>query len=426
MTDQVTEKRQDATDPPWMERSFAGLLRLLGGTVMTFLDLLIRPWRSPVHAADSAPAAPPISFLVVGLLFSGVAARAFVLYLTREVDMGVTSVVSDAIDQWGPKEVLLVTLPIVTLIVMAGLGTARWTLWGVPAFQNPIIRGVCYASGFQVLGLGLFATGIIASKFFRGHDRVANRFLEDGPLLLLVGFLVISGAFQIERALKRFGQGPLARIGFLRGSLALTTSGTVFVGVIATGILSFDLMSVVEQGQQEYLQSEFASIGEAGVHASAITTKYSETPDKLLRIEQTFLLTNYSKDRWAVPRPDSLDPIIRDGGKPSIAEPLIVETCSIDFTNDAGWILGPGESRIVKWSVLIPESVRDERQVALAQFTAVDADVEDYFALNPDSGSGTRPIWVLLDWTEAPTEVARRQQRETIVPVSASSIAPIE
>lgn len=405
-----------------MERSVTGLLRLLGGSVTTFLDLLFRPWRSKVHAADNSPAAPPISFLIVGLLFAGLATRAFVLYLTRTVDIGVVSVVTEAVNDWGPQEILLVTLPVVTLIVMAGLGTARWTRWSGPAFQNPIVRGVCYASGFQVVGIGVFTTGIIGSKFFRGHDRVANQFLGDGPLLLLVGFLILSGAFQIERVLKVHGRTVLSRVTFLRGGLSVVTSTTVFVGVVTTGIFSFDLFSVVAQSQKEYLQTEFVELGESGVHVSAIESDYSETADGYLRIEQTFLLANYSQDRWAVPRPSQLKPIVREGQKPSLSEPLPVESCSIDWSTDAGWILAPEESRIVKWSVLIPPSVRASRTTAVGQMIAAEADIEDYYAVNGDAQSGIRPIWVLLDWSDAAAELAATKAAAHATPVSSASL----
>lgn len=368
--------------PPWIERTVGDLLRLMGGTIATFLRLLYLPWQAPNVAVAKKPTAPPLSFLIVCVLLTGVITETFVLYFGRPVDEGLTSLLANAIAELGPTEITLLTLPIVALVVIAGAVTAWWTVKTSSVFENPVVRGVCYAAGVQAMILAVFFLALLISKWIRTHDEVANSYLEPIPLLILLAILICSAAFQIERVIAKHGDTWVARHFVFRVPLAFGTSWTVFLGTLIVGSMSFDLDEAIDKNDRHLRIAELQELAdELGedkrLFIDEIRSKQIDIGDGATHIQQLVSLSNVSDKPLLVPRPDELQP------SPVLAklcdEPAPLESCSVDWTGDAGWVVHPGETRLVEWTIAIPDKITQEStQLPLVSLLVefVEVDVE--------------------------------------------------
>ena len=394
-------------DAPWVERSVAGLLRLLGGSCGVFFDLLTRPWWSPRIAREDSGRTPPLSFLIVCLLFAGLSVRVFVLYFTRRVDRGAADALVNAVSAWGPKDVLLLTVPIIVLIVLSGVGAARWTFRDGHrkhppggAMSNPVVRVVCYAAGFQIAAVGVTAASLLLLSFAYGAE-VAGPVLDANdalPWVLLT--LVAWSAMQVERGVAAHGNKWLAKTLFSRSAVAVAASLTTLLAFLTTGYFTFDLRTASEEAYRAAMLRTIAEESDVAIAAEVVAERSEFGPSGGLRVTQTVLLTNYTPHQWAVPRPGVLQPARSCDGRPCLPRPVRVEWCSVDAGGEAGWILQPRQSRLLRWTLSVPAASRGERTRAVVQMSATNADVERLLTIGPARDEGSRVVSVLVDWSQ--------------------------
>lgn len=380
---QPDDAKADKSDsPPWIERTVGELLRLMGGTIATFLRLFYLPWHAPVVASQKRPPAPPLSFLIVCILFTGVVVETFVLYYGRPVEHGLTSLLADAIVELGPTEITLLTLPLVALVLLAGGLLSWWTTPSQPRFDNPVSRGVCFAAGVQALILAMFFLGLMLSKWVRDHERVANQYLEPIPLLILLGVLVGSAALQIERVLARRGETFLARYLIFRGPIAFGTSWCLLLGTLIVGSMSFDIFGAVEENSRKSSIAELEQLAdelgeERELFVDSLKTQKLPGPDGTVVLRQIVSLSNGHSKPLLVPRPDELYPI--ELTRKVCDQPFEIQTCSVDLSGDAGWVVEPGKVRLVEWTIQVPEQ--------LAEHGRAGATLEYYELNTADNGA---------------------------------------
>lgn len=398
-----TERHPDVSgdrEPPWIERSAASLLALLGTSVSIFVRLILRPWTAPRVAADGNTAAPPLSFLIVCVLIAGLQSRVFLFYFGRTVDSGALSLLMEAGTSWGVQEILLLTVPVIAIVVMTGITAARWTLRTETYFGNPVLRAVCYAAGIQLIGLSICLASVMVVRAVPVLDReLAPVLLRDSVGFVMIGVLVFVPAFQIERVIAAWGQKFVARSLLARSALSFVTAATLLCGVVATGMVSFDYHSFLMRGLVERAKADRLESADCGILAGVLSSTVTPTLDGRRRVDQVVVLNNVSESRWVVPRPRSLELTARSRSLAGAEVRLAVESCSVDWTGEYGWVLEPGETRVLEWTVLIPEDLERSVSLVTAQFACEELNWEEV-ALGNDGSSGRKHVQLLVDWTE--------------------------
>lgn len=334
------------------ERTVLGVLMLLANSARTVSEMMVSPKRFAHSVIERSPRiAPPYSFLILSLLVAGIGIRMAVLFYGRTVDHTLLSSLATTVRSITLEDIFVLTVPCIILVAMAGAGIARWTLPGVPFPQSSVVRAVCYVAGFQFMSIGAACACGLAVKILLGRSSVLPENLFDRAIGLGMLVLLLVSSLPVFHVIRQAGKTRLIRSRTVVGALSGLAAATTLLGVSLANSISFDLESTIaavrSRQQRENLQ-------DIKVAVRTLSSRSIAAEPEGAAIEITAALVNVSDETVIVPRPfelqHALDPLL---------SPIKVIRQSPDSDDDAGWIIPPGATRLVrlvlqhsKWSAV--------------------------------------------------------------------------
>jgi hypothetical protein len=404
-----SKKHEAANDGFGLESMVMGLVELASLVVKTFVTLAFRPWKAPQVASNES--ARPLSFLVVSLLVSGLSIQTALLYHGRSLDEHLFALVADAMSSWGLQMLFFLTIPPLFVVCVSAVVIAWWgNIKSSSSFRDSfVLRGTAHTVGVQVLIIACAAVAFIGFKAVSNDSANDSRMLDEAlcTLIVVVG---LSGIVQTERlihsVLPNSASSIIRRVpnAIGRSLFAGVTSIATLCAVIAVMSQTFDLKSIKSTASRLSLE-EWA--GKARVLVDVLDSQVDpegmapEFPG-FARIVQQISLTNVSNMPHAIPRPSHLEL-----NKNPHSLPITVLSCSIDKSDQYGWVIQPGETRLASWVLIAPRSLMEQENPS-ASFECIEINIARWHDdIERPLGEPTR-CYVGWSWPEQATDIATR------------------
>lgn len=361
---------QPSHDEHWLEQAVSEAIDYAGSFLQTFLVLLWRPNQAAQLATNRS--ARPRGFLVGSLLVSGLMIQTVLLYRARSLDGNVLSLCSRAIESWGLRELFLLTIPPLVVVWLAAQLTGWLANMDRRGRKSTLFDGFCHSVGVQLLIVALAATTFIGLKAMQPDSTEDHRWTRDIVLVPVLIAIVLSGTLQLQVLLATWGQARWAQRWWLRLPFAILLSAGCILGVLRIAADTFDFKNSKQIGDRlsmeewsgkarilvDILESRPLIAGTSGIAAEG------------MHVDQRVALTNVTDLPHAIACPAEL----RLLGKH--APGIVPVSCrSSDGGPQAGWVLQPGETRIVAWTLTVPSEVLSS-EMSLAAFSCVEIDLQ--------------------------------------------------
>ena len=331
-----------------LERTLVSLLRLLASSVRTVRWMSFCPGRfarQVVTRPDEL--APPYSFLAISLLLAGIGIRMAVIFFEQPVDHTLLSRLAQTISEIGIEDVFVLTIPCIILVAMSGAGVARWTRPELPFNTNPVVRVMCYSAGFQFAVIGSVCLLVLVSKIFSGKSSVLPGNLFDQITFAGLLLLLAMSSFPVYFVIRQQGTTWCSSQRITAGILSLLATSTVLLGVFITNSLSFDLGSTIQESQRQH---QLDNLFDVRVAVRTLSSRMTRDLSGQPAVEMMVGMVNVSDEPVLIPRPFELEHAF----DPKL-DPLQVIDCSADNSEDPGWIVQPGETKIASWTLSCPQ-----------------------------------------------------------------------
>ena len=330
-----------------LERTIVSVLVLLSQSVRTVRWMVFAPKSFAARSLQlHCEFAPPYSFLIMSLLVAGIGVRLGVGFFQQTVDHSVLLRLAEAVRSVSFEDVFVLTVPSIILVTMAGVGVARWTAPGIHLPQNQVVRSVCFCAGLQFVAIGVCCLSTVIFKALSGKSMVLPGNLFDRVVAISLLALIVISTRPLYHTIRTAGTTRLAGnppVAFLLSFIATTS---VLLGVGIVNAISFDLGQTITEARQRH---QHQILSDVYLAARTLTSRMTRLPSGAPAIEMNVALVNVSEDPVLVPTPFELENA-RDPRRTPIQ---LVTGSTAD--QEAGVILQPGETRIVKWILSVPE-----------------------------------------------------------------------
>ncbi|MCR9295453.1 MAG: hypothetical protein NXI32_22270 [bacterium] len=402
-TEENPHRSQPSHDEHWLERAVSEAIEYVGSFLQTFLVLLWRPNQAAQLATDHS--ARPRGFLVGSLLVSGLMIQTVLLYRGRSLDGNVLSLCSRAIESWGLRELFLLTIPPLVVVWLAAQLTAWLANMDRRRTTTTVFDGFCHSVGVQLLIVALAATAFIGLKAMQSDSAEDHRWTRDIVLIPVLIAIVLSGTSQLQVLLAAWGQANWAQRWWLRLPFATLLSVGLILGVLRIAAETFDFKNSKQVGDRLSMEqwSGRARILVDVLESRPRVASTGGIAAEGMHVDQRVALTNVTDLPHAIACPTELRLLGEH------APGLVSVLCrSNDGGPQSGWVLQPGETRIVAWTLTVPSEVLSN-EMSIAAFSCVEIDLERWHReierpLGPpmDCLVNLRPA----DWTPATNRLA--------------------
>ncbi|MEZ6041796.1 MAG: hypothetical protein R3C20_14920 [Planctomycetaceae bacterium] len=304
---------------------------------------------SPLHRSEFAP---PYSFLILSLLLAGIGIRLGVAFFQQPVDHTVLSRLASTVKSVSLEDVFVLTVPSIILVAMAGAGVARWTAPKVKLPHNPVVRCVCLCAGLQFIVVGFCCLGALIIKALSGTSMVLPGNLFDQITATGLLLLILTSTRPLYHTIRKAGSTRLAGNPFAVMLLSFLATTSVLVGVAIVNAISFDLGQTIAEARQRH---QHQILSDVYVAARTLSSRMTRVASGAPAIEMNLALVNVSEEPVLLPRPFELEHAVDPR-----RTPFQLLTTAVS-EQEAGLVLQPGETRIVNWTLSIPEWCSDPK-----------------------------------------------------------------
>lgn len=352
--DQSSHKSEAMAVSGFFERTIVGVLTLLARSVRTVGLMLFRPRQFGTQlSTGSSELAAPYSFLVLSLLFAGIAVRLGVSFFDQHVDHSLLSSATDAVGAITLEDVFVLTVPGIVLVAMAGTGIARWLLPDVPFQKNVVVKAVCYAAALQFSVIGAICLTVLISKIVSGKSSaLPGNLFDQITLVAVIVLLCVSTVpvFMVARSAgtTRWARNRVAAMGFSGIAMA-----TVLIGVSIINSISFDLSSTIAEARYRHQLQNRSGIE---VAIRTLDSRMVKDTTGRLAIQMNIGLVNVTEHSVIVPRPFQLE-----NAHDPTADALQIISCSSGPSGSPGWVIEAGDTQLVQWTLSVPDWCMDAR-----------------------------------------------------------------
>ncbi|MCA9047833.1 MAG: hypothetical protein KDA89_03850 [Planctomycetaceae bacterium] len=336
----------------FLERSIVSVLELLARCARTVRWMLFGP-RGFARGVcrDDGMFAPPHSFLLVGLLLGGIGVRLGVAFFEQRVDHTVLSRLAETVRSVSLEDIFVLTVPAIILVALTGVGVARWTTPETDLKRNPVVRTVCFSAGLQFAIIGTTCVLGIVLKALIGRSALLPGNLFDQTVLTALLLLVMLSTPPLYHTIRRAGTTRLSASRPGTAVLSVTVSAFVLLSVAVTNAVSFDLSTTIAEVR---LRHQHRILSNVYVAARTLSSRMIHRDSGQVAMEMNVALVNVSEIPVLVPQPFELE----NAHAPNLA-PLQVLAGPSQEDSEGGWMLQPGETRVIRWTLSVPDWCSD-------------------------------------------------------------------